>query len=112
MNHIKGLHACALATLAEYTTGLTLISCLDPQSYRIIMQKIYMEYFYQGKKDAFATFSISEDWLSTNILHKMESDSQVIVPLVIDIYDSENNKLATGKISWQIKSWKDVRTKA
>ena len=26
MNHVKGIHACALATLCEYTVGLTLIS--------------------------------------------------------------------------------------
>lgn len=25
LNHIKGIHACALATLAEYTSGLTLM---------------------------------------------------------------------------------------
>ncbi len=44
-NHIKGLHACSMATLAEYSTGLTLLSCLDPKKYRLIMQKIEMEYF-------------------------------------------------------------------
>lgn len=111
-NHIKGIHACAMATLAEYATGLTLISCLDPQAYRIIMQKIQMEYYYQGKKDAFATFSITDSWLKENVLDIVESGTPVIVPCIIDIHDIDNNKLATGNISWQIKAWKDVKTKA
>src|SRR5690606_830190 len=29
LNHIKGLHACALATLSEFTTGFLLLSQLD-----------------------------------------------------------------------------------
>ena len=111
-NHIRGLHACALATLAEYSTGLTLVSCLDPGAYRIIMQKIQMEYYYQGKTDAIASFSITDEWLKENILDIVESGSPVIVPCIIDIYDIDNNKLATGNIFWQIKSWKYVKTKA
>ena len=33
LNHIKGLHACGMATLAEFTTGLMLLKKLDTSKY-------------------------------------------------------------------------------
>ncbi|MCS6975292.1 MAG: DUF4442 domain-containing protein, partial [Cyclobacteriaceae bacterium] len=48
-NHIKGLHACALATLAEFTTGFMLVQKLDARKYRLIMKKLEMMYHFQGK---------------------------------------------------------------
>src|SRR5687767_1107624 len=53
-NHIRGLHACALATISEFTTGFLLISKLDGTKYRLIMQRLEMDYQYQGKMDAIA----------------------------------------------------------
>ncbi len=35
-NHIKGIHACALATAAEYCSGLALLEKLDAKQYRLI----------------------------------------------------------------------------
>jgi acyl-coenzyme A thioesterase PaaI-like protein len=42
LNHIRGLHACALATVSEFTTGFLLLSRLDGTRYRLIMQRIEM----------------------------------------------------------------------
>ena len=62
-NHIKGIHACALATVSEFTTGFLLLSRLDPKKYRLIMQSLNMDYHYQAKMDSYGTFFISEEWL-------------------------------------------------
>lgn len=110
LNHIKGLHACSMATLAEYATGLALITKLDSKKYRIIMQKIEMEYFYQGKTDATASFQATDEWIESNVLSITEAGSPALINCEINIHDAENNKLATGNIFWQIKSWKDVKT--
>ncbi|MFZ9504435.1 MAG: DUF4442 domain-containing protein, partial [Cyclobacteriaceae bacterium] len=59
-NHLKGLHACALATISELTSGLLLIMKLNPKQYRIILQRLEMDYHFQGKMDAFGRFEISE----------------------------------------------------
>ena len=50
MNHIKGVHACLLATLCEYATGLSLLLHLSPKEYRVILKNINMTYHYQAKK--------------------------------------------------------------
>jgi acyl-coenzyme A thioesterase PaaI-like protein len=110
-NHIKGIHACALATLAEFTTGLLLLIKLDPKNYRLIMQKLTMEYHYQARMDAEAFFSISDEWLRLNILDPLSTDDKVTVNCEVKIHDTDNNHLSTGIITWQIKKWDKVRTK-
>src|SRR5688572_12028327 len=40
LNHVKSMHACALATLCEYTTGLAIISMISEKEYRIILKNI------------------------------------------------------------------------
>lgn len=111
-NHIRGLHACALATISEFTTGFLLVNRLDAKKYRLIMQRLEMDYHYQGKMDAFAEFSISEDWLIQNIYNPLKSQDAVVVVCEVKIHDEKNNHLTTGKVYWQIKDWQKVRTKA
>ncbi len=110
-NHIRGLHACALATISEFTTGFLLVSKLDSKKYRLIMQRLEMDYHYQGKMDATATFSISEEWLHQNIYEPLQSQEAVVIICEIKIHDAKGNHLTTGKVYWQIKDWQKVKTK-
>ena len=110
-NHIRGLHACALATISEFTTGLMLLYKLGSQKYRLIMQRLEMEYHYQGKMDAFAEFVISKEWLDQHIFNPLVSQDAVVIPCEVKIYDSAGNHLTTGKVFWQIKNWDKVKTK-
>jgi acyl-coenzyme A thioesterase PaaI-like protein len=110
-NHIKGLHACGLATISEFTTGLVLINLLDPKKYRLIMEKLEMEYHYQGKMDAYGEFEISEQWMQDNIYVPLTSKESAVVICKIKIHDKEGNHLTTGQIHWQIKPWNKVKTK-
>ncbi|MEZ4944875.1 MAG: DUF4442 domain-containing protein [Cyclobacteriaceae bacterium] len=110
-NHIKGLHACALATISEFTTGFLLITQLDAKKYRLIMQKLEMNYHYQGKMDAYAEFKISEDWLSKEIYLPLKSQDAVVVVCEVKITDKNGNHLTTGFVHWQIKDWIKVKTK-
>src|SRR5690606_30076631 len=57
-NHIKGLHACSLATASEYATGLLLLLNLNAKKYRIIMESLQASYHFQGKTAAFTTFEL------------------------------------------------------
>lgn len=111
-NHIRGLHACALATISEFTTGFLLVSKLDAKKYRLIMQRLEMDYHYQGKMDAFAEFRISEEWMNEKIYIPLKSNDAVVVPCQVKITDEKGNHLTTGNIYWQIKDWNKVKTKA
>jgi acyl-coenzyme A thioesterase PaaI-like protein len=110
-NHIRGLHACALATISEFTTGFLLVTKLNARKYRLIMKKLEMEYHFQGKMDAYAEFSISNEWLQTNIYEPLKTQEAVVVICTIKIHDIQGNHLTTGNVHWQIKDWEKVRTK-
>ena len=110
-NHIKGLHACGLATISEFTTGFLLLSSLDMKKYRIIMQRMEMDYHYQGKMDATAEFTISADWLQEKVIQPLHTQEAVVVPCEVKIHDAKGNHLTTGKVFWQIKDWAREKTK-
>jgi hypothetical protein len=110
-NHIRGLHACGLATISEFTTGFLLLSSLDMKKYRIIMQRLEMDYHYQGKMDATAEFTISKQWLEEQVINPLKTQEAVVVPCEVKIHDVKGNHLTTGKVFWQIKSWDKVKTK-
>lgn len=110
LNHIKGLHACALATISEYATGLLLLTKLGFEKYRIIMQRLEMDYHYQGKIDAFAEFSLTDDWIERFIKSPLETQESIVVKCEVKVNDSQGKHLTTGNVHWQIKKWANVKT--
>lgn len=112
LNHIRGLHACGLATLTEFTSGLALILRLDSSQYRIILKRLEMDYLYQGKMDALASFDVHPDWLNEQVINPLKTTESVVVPCEVVIRDTAGNHLTTGKVFWQIKPWSKVKTKA
>lgn len=111
LNHIRGVHACLLATVCEYVTGLGLLAKIDPREYRIILKSISMEYHYQAKTDVSASFTIQPDWLNREILTPLKTTDKIFKELVVDVVDAHQQKVCTGRMVWQIKSWKHVNTK-
>lgn len=109
-NHIGGLHACALATLSEYTTGVMLLSGLSPKEYRIILKNLEIEYFYQGKMDAQATWRISGEYIRESVLEPLKTSESIVLPCEIKIHDKQGNHLSTARVFWQIKPWSKVKT--
>jgi len=110
-NHIKGIHACALATLSEFTTGFLMVSRLDPEKYRIIMQRLEMDYHYQAKMDAIGHFTLTDEWMQENIYTPLETNESTVVVCEVKINDVDGNHLTTGKVYWQVKAWSKVKTK-
>jgi acyl-coenzyme A thioesterase PaaI-like protein len=111
LNHVRGLHACALATLSEFTTGFLLISRLGMERYRIILQRLEIDFHYQGKMDGVAEFLVDEDWLNEKIVTPLLTNDSVLVPCQVKIFDTQGNHLTTATVHWQLKDWKKVKTK-
>lgn len=111
MNHLKGLHACGLATLCEYIAGLTLIRKAGAENYRLIMENINVQYFYQAKGDVVTVFELSDEWMENNVTKPLQTEDATYVVLESNIFDKQGNKICTGTTRWQIKKWDKVRTK-
>ncbi|MCX7120798.1 MAG: YiiD C-terminal domain-containing protein [Gammaproteobacteria bacterium] len=108
-NHLRGIHACALATAGELAAGLVLMRHFSPKEYRFIMSHIEIDYHYQAKKDITATAALSETE-KENILKKLSTENKTVQTITTDIKDKDSSAIATVKTSWQIKKWADVRT--
>jgi acyl-coenzyme A thioesterase PaaI-like protein len=109
-NHIKGIHACLLATLCEYVTGLSLLVHLSPKEYRIILKNISMTYHYQAKSDVHTKFNITKQEIENDILLPLKNQEALFKEFAIEVYDINKNHICTGLINWQIKAWKNVKT--
>lgn len=48
-NHLKSIHAMALAHLGEFTTGLLTLYALSPDGYRTILTKYEIEYLHKAR---------------------------------------------------------------
>ena len=110
-NHIMGIHACALATAAEYCSGLALLEHLDAKKYRLIMKSLHMDYHYQAKANAHAVFAPSGEEIATQVIEPLKISDAVLYAAGVELHDVKGNHLATGLITWQVKAWEKVRTK-
>lgn len=110
-NHIKGIHACLLATLCEYVSGFSLLIHLSPKEYRIILKNIHMTYHYQAKNDVLVKFKLSPQQVKETVLIPLQNEEKLFKEFTVEVYDTSNNHICTGLINWQIKAWKNVKMK-
>jgi hypothetical protein len=76
------------------------------------MQRMEMDYHFQGKMDAFAEFQVTEEWYTSEIVDPLTRADAVVVPCTVKVIDAKGNHLTTGVVYWQVKNWSKVKTKA
>ncbi len=109
LNHLKGIHACALATAAEYSSGISLLLCIGTD-YRLIMKNISITYHYQAKMDVVISHRISKEIIENNILLPLGKADSILFHNTVDVYDVLQNHLCTTTVDWQIKKWDKVKS--
>lgn len=109
-NHIKGIHACGLATLSEFVSGLTLMKVLGRNDLRIIMKDMKMTYHFQAKKEVSAIAHLTPAILEHDVFIPLKTQDSVFYLMKIEVYDSDKNHICTGEINWQLKKWNKVKT--
>lgn len=110
-NHIRGIHACAIATAAEFAAGFLLLTSLEPSRYRLIMAHLQADYFYQAKKDITAEAQLAPDRLEKEIVLPLKSEDAATISLKSRVHDADGKKVAVVTTTWQVKRWDRVRTK-
>ena len=111
-NHIKGIHACAIATASEMCSGLSVLEHLDPKKYRLIMRALHMEYHYQAKMKASARSTPEASEVQRTVVDPLTAgQGSVDHTSTVEVRDAQGNHLATATVTWQVKEWSRVRTK-
>lgn len=107
LNHLKGIHACALATASEYACGLLLISRMDPLSYRLIMKNLKIEFHQQAKTDVEIRFELEEIRVA-ELKEKISTTQVILERFRVKAYNTSDELLCTSELEWQLKNWKLV----
>ncbi|MFZ4712514.1 MAG: DUF4442 domain-containing protein [Bacteriovoracaceae bacterium] len=110
MNHLKGIHACAIATVGEFCAGLSLIKEFPVAKYRPILKTLSCEYTYQGKTDLIGTIIIDQKKMQ-NLREELTRVDKTTILLVTTIVDKEQKEVAKVTTEWQLKLWEKVKTK-
>lgn len=111
LNHLRGIHACAIATLAEYTSGIYLLQKARSSGYRIIMKSLHVEYLYQAKTGVSARFGMDDAAYEKRVAQPLAAHGVVLDNFVVEVHDSANNHIATATMEWQLKDWKKTSSK-
>ena len=106
-NHLKGMHACALATAAEFTCGISLINALGSKNYRLIMKDLKVNYLAQGKTDVYAEFNTDAQAIISEMASS--SDKTIFKRCNIELKDTNHKTICIADINWQIKSWDKIK---
>ena len=109
-NHLRGIHACAIATVAEMSAGFLLLSKLELQHYRLIMSRIEVDYHYQAKMQIFSRSSLSTERLEAEVVKPLRSQDSVSIVMQSTVTDRSGNGIAEARTTWQIKRWDRVET--
>jgi acyl-coenzyme A thioesterase PaaI-like protein len=110
-NHLKGIHATAIATAGEFVSGMALLTKASMNDYRYIMSELKINYLYQGRLDLVAKCELPDEEIKQFLLDLSESGKQTFKTLAV-LTDSNGEKVATVEALWQLKSWDKVTSKS
>lgn len=111
LNHLGGMHACAMATAAEYSSGLLLLRKIDPSELRLIMRSIAVDYSKQGRGASVASSELSGERFEKEVLAPISESGLADVVLESKVVDRSGNELCTARVAWQLKRWDRVRAR-
>lgn len=108
-NHLRGMHACAIATIGELSAGLLLMKNFSPRKYRFILKTLNNEYLYQGRTHLFTSCELPSELIEQ---YKKDLNKHGIVDIDLQtiINDKQENHVASVTSTWQIKSWDKIKT--
>ncbi len=93
-NHIKGVHAAAVALLAETASGL-LVGLNIPDSSVPLLKTLHIDYTKRAHGDLRAVATLTSEQISSL---RVESKGEVVVPVTIT--DEKGNQPVECRIVW------------
>lgn len=110
-NHLKGMHACAMATACEFCSGMAVLIRFDMGDYRLIMSRLEMQYLRRpAPGDCIAVADVSVDLarqVHEEIDHAEDGASRFELPS--RLLDANGDVVAKATVHWHVKPWSRVR---
>jgi len=109
-NHLGGIHACAIATLGEFSAGILLCKNFQMIKYRVIMKDISVEYKKQARTDITSLSELSEMEIES-ILKQIALEDKATILLKTSVKDAQGDEVAIISTNWQMKDWSKTHLK-
>lgn len=110
-NHVGSVHACGLAALCEFTSGISVMTCLTSNEYRIVLKSLKVDYHFRAKSAVTCSYSLDEAEFARMVVEPLTKSESVEYDTTSQVFDHNGNLICTGKATWQIKKWDKVRSK-
>ena len=104
-HHLRGTHACAIATACEFCSGLAVLAQFDMKDYRLIMTR-------PVKGGCVAKADISPNLraeVQQLIKSSADGTARFVMPSVL--LDASGETVARATVHWHVKAWDDVKYK-
>jgi acyl-coenzyme A thioesterase PaaI-like protein len=109
-NHLGGIHACAIATVGEFTAGLLLCKNFEMAKYRVIMKDIHVDFYKQARSSVKSVAELTSGQVATMKEEIIEQDKTLIC-LKTFIYNDKDEEVALVTTNWQLKDWSKTMMK-
>jgi acyl-coenzyme A thioesterase PaaI-like protein len=96
------MHACALATAAEYASGLCVLSALGIENKRLIMSDLAMTYRRRAESACLATALLPQGDLEL-LKGELEREGRGSFVLHSTVRDAKGEVVADAEITWHVK---------
>lgn len=103
LNHVGTMHACALATAAEYASGLCVLSALGVGKARLVMAELNMSYGRRAESACVARATLPAEVLK-DVQAKLQKDGRGAFDLHSVVRDAQGEVVAEARITWHVKS--------
>ena len=110
-NHLNGMHACAIATACEFCSGLAVLAQFDMKNYRLIMNRLEVDYSRRPAKGMCEARAVVPDGLKEEVLKLMETaeDGAARFTMPSTLYDADGEAVAQAQVHWHVKAWNAVK---
>ncbi|HBS19400.1 MAG TPA: hypothetical protein DEA66_01025 [Flavobacteriales bacterium] len=105
LNHVGTMHACAMATVAEYASGLCVLSAMGVGKVRLVMAELKMQYGRRAETACVARATMSAEVLA-DVQAKLEQAGRGTFDLHSVVRDAHGEVVAEAHITWHVKSLK------
>ena len=102
LNHLGTMHACAMATAAEYASGLCLLHAFGIEDVRLIMSHMEVSYTRRAQTSCTARAGCSAE--DVEALRKViQKEGRAPLTLTSVVCDAEGQEVARAEIQWHLK---------
>ena len=109
-NHIGTIHACAMATIGEFSSGVLLLKNFSPLKYRLILRDLKIEFEKQATSNLSAEVNLSNGEIES-LLTKLRENDSAEVEMKTSLFDKEGTLVARTYTTWQLKDWTKTQFK-